>query len=176
MSKSTSLKRQKNFVQIFCQSYQLYQNFRASILFILTYWYWKSVYPFKSCDGFFKDLRNWRFCGKFWVNWLFCSAKKILSNFFVRATKYTKISGPLSFWFWYWYIENLLIRLKAVMVSLKTSETEDSYHKIGKSVFSNIKELCCKKSLWQSFKIQKSEMIVSKDFPLASSWCTPFFL
>ena len=148
----------------------MYQNFRAFILFILTYWYWKSVYPFKSCDGFFKDLRNWRFCRKFWVNRLFCSAKKILSNFFVRATKYTKISGPLSFWFWYWYIENLLIRLKAVMVSLKILII-----KWENQFFSNIKELCGEKSLWQSFKIQKSEMIVSKDFSLALSWCTQFF-
>ena len=32
------------------------------------------------------------------------------------------------------------------------------------------------KSLWQSFKNKKSEMTVSKDFPLASSWCTSFFL
>ena len=154
----------------------MYQNFRAFILFILTYWYWKSVYPFKSCDGFFKDLRNWRFCGKFWVSWLFCSAKKILSKFFVSATKYTKISGPLSSWFWHIDIENLLIHLKAVMVSLKTSEIKDSSHKIGKSVFSNIKELCGEKSLWQSFENKKSESIVLLHFPLAFSWCTPFFL
>ena len=36
--------------------------------------------------------------------------------------------------------------------------------------------LCGEKSLWQSFKNEKSEMTVSKDFPLASSWCTSFFL
>ena len=42
--------------------------------------------------------------------------------------------------------------------------------------FFNNKELCGEKSLWRSFKIQKSEMTVSKDFPLALSWCTPFFL
>ena len=37
------------------------------------------------------------------------------------------------------------------------------------------KELCREKSLWQSFKIKKSEMTVSKYFPVAPSWCTPFF-
>ena len=56
----------------------------------------------------------------------FCSAKNILSEIFVRATKYTKLFGPLSSLFWHIYIENLLIRLKAVMVSLEISETENS--------------------------------------------------
>ena len=63
------------------------------------------------------------------------AAKNILSNFFVRAIKYTKMFGPLCSLFCHIDIENLLIRLKAVMVSLKTSETEDYYHKIGKSIF-----------------------------------------
>ena len=124
-SKSTFLQRQKHFVKFFCQSYQIYQNVWAFILFILTYWYWKSVESFKSIDGFFKDLQNWRFCENFRVNRLFCSAKNILSKFFVRATKYIKMFRLLSSLFWHIDIENLFIRLKAVMVSLKTSETED---------------------------------------------------
>ena len=33
-----------------------------------------------------------------------------------------------------------------------------------------------KKSLWQSFKNQKFEVTVSKDFPLPTSWYTSFFL
>ena len=36
--------------------------------------------------------------------------------------------------------------------------------------------LCGGKSLWQSFKNKKSEMTLSKDFSLASSCCSPFFL
>ena len=154
----------------------MYQNVRAFMLFILTYWYLKSVDPFKSCDGFFKDLQNRRFCEKFWVNRLFWIAKIILSKFFVRGTKYTKMFGSSCSLFWHIDIENLLIRLKAVMVSLKTSETEDFYHKIGKSIFFNNKELCGEKSLWQSFENQKSESTVLLHFPLAFSWCTPFFL
>ena len=65
------------------------------------------------------------------------------------------------------------------MVSLKTSETEDHFFLIYNKNFIfcfNNKKLCGEKSLWRSFKIQKSEMTVSKDFPLALSWCTPFFL
>ena len=171
-SNSTFLQRQKKFVKNFCQSYQMYQNVRAFMLFILTYWYLKSVDPFKSCDGFFKDLQNRRFCEKFWVNRLFWIAKIILSKFFVRGTKYTKMFGSSCSLFWHIDIENLLIRLKAVMVSLKTSETEDFYHKIGKSIFFNNKELCGEKSLWQSFENQKSESTVLLYFTLAFSWCT----
>ena len=59
-------------------------------------------------------------------NSIFCSAKKNLSKFFVRATKYTKMFGPSCSLFWHIDIENLLIRLKAVMVALEISETEDS--------------------------------------------------
>ena len=154
----------------------MYQNVRAFMLFILTYWYLKSVDPFKSCDGFFKDLQNRRFCEKFWVNRLFWIAKIILSKFFVRGTKYTKMFGSSCSLFWHIDIENLLIRLKAVMVSLKTSENKDSYHKIGKYIFFNNKEHCGEKSLWQSFENQKSESTVLLHFPLAFSWCTPFFL
>ena len=51
LSKSTFLQR---------QSYQIHQNVLAFMLFILTYWFWKSVESFKSCDGFFKDLQNRR--------------------------------------------------------------------------------------------------------------------
>ena len=126
---------QKKFVKFFCQSYQIYQTFRAYILFILTYWYWKSVHPFKSCDGFFGDLWNWRFCGKFWVNRFFYKAKKIVSKFFGRATKYTKLFGPLSSVFWHIDIENLLIRLKAAIVSLKTAKTYDSYSESKNPIF-----------------------------------------
>ena len=148
----------------------MYQNVRAFMLFILTYWYLKSVDPFKSCDGFFKDLQNRRFCEKFWVNRLFWIAKIILSKFFVRGTKYTKMFGSSCSLFWHIDIENLLIRLKAVMVSLKTSETEDFYHKIGKSIFFNNKELCGEKSLWQSFKNQKSESTVFKPRQIPFIW------
>ena len=116
------MQRLKHFVKFFCQSYQIYQNVWAFILFILTYWYWKSVESFKSIDGFFKDLQNWRFCENFRVNRLFCSAKNILSKNFVRATKYTKMSRLLSGLFWHIDIKNLLNRLKAAMVSLETSE------------------------------------------------------
>ena len=122
----------------------MYQNVRAFMLFILTYWYLKSVDPFKSCDGFFKDLQNRRFCEKFWVNRLFWIAKIILSKFFVRGTKYTKMFGSSCSLFWHIDIENLLIRLKAVMVSLKTSENEDSYHKIGKYIFLIIRNIVVK--------------------------------
>ena len=41
--------------------------------------------------------------------------------------------------------------------------------------FLDFRELCGEKSLWQSFKNQKSESTVLLDFPLAFSWCTPFF-
>ena len=133
------------------------------------------LYPL-ICDGFFRDIWNRKLSEKFWVNRLFWIAKIILSKFFVRGTKYTKMFGSSCSLFWHIDIENLLIRLKAVMVSLKTSETEDFYHKIGKSIFFNNKELCGEKSLWQSFENQKSESTVLLHFPLAFSWCTPFFL
>ena len=126
-SKSTFLQRQKHFVKNFYQSYQIYQNVLAFIIFILTYWYCVSVESFKSIDGFFKDLQNWRFCENFRVNRLFCSAKNILSKIFVRATKCTKMFGLLPSLFWHIDNENLLSRLKAVMVSLKTSKTEDYF-------------------------------------------------
>ena len=74
LSSSIFLQRQENFVKFFCQSYLIYQNVRTFMVFILTYWYWKSVESFKSSDRFFKDLQNWRFCGNFWVNRIFCSA------------------------------------------------------------------------------------------------------
>ena len=62
--------------------------------------------------------------------------------------------GLLSSLFWHIDNENLLSRLKAAMVSLKTSETEDR----------------------QNFENEKSETTILLDFPLAFSWCTPFFL
>ena len=36
-------------------------------------------------------------------------------------------------------------------------------------------QICGEKSLWQSFGTLKYELTVSKDFPSASSWCSPFF-
>ena len=105
LSKSTFLQRQKDFVNFFCQSFQMYQNFRPFIPLILTYWYWKSVYPFKSCDGFFKDLRNWRFCGKFWVSWLFLQREKdFVKNFCQRYQIYQNFRAfillILTYWYW----------------------------------------------------------------------------
>ena len=71
-----------------------------------------------------KFLQNLQFWRSFWVNRLFCSAKKILSKFFVRTTKYTKISVLLSSLFWHIDIENLFNRFKAAMVSLETYENQ----------------------------------------------------
>ena len=61
------------------------------------------------------------------VTRFFCSTKKILSKFFVRGTKYTKMFGLSCSLFWHIDIENLLSSLKAAMVCLKTSKTEDSF-------------------------------------------------
>ena len=78
---------------------------------------------------------------KFLSRSTFCSAKNILSTFFVRATKYTKMFGLLSSLFWHIDIENLLSRLKAAMVSSKTPETEDHFFSF------NNEEFCDEKSL-----------------------------
>ena len=36
-------------------------------------------------------------------------------------------------------------------------------------------QICGEKSLWQSFGTLKYELTVSKDYPSAFSWCSPFF-
>ena len=88
----------------------------------------------------------------FRVNRLFCSAKNILSKNFVRATKYTKMFGLLSSLFWHIDNEHLLSRLKAAMVSLKTSATEDNFFLIIWNFV--VKNLCDKISKMKNLSRQ----------------------
>ena len=82
----------------------------------------------------------------------------------------SKLSSQI---FYFWNFVTEIFRHK-VMLKIIISSIENCTNFLIKSWFLTL--LCDKKSLWQSFKNKKIEMTVLKDFPCASSWCTPFFL
>ena len=82
----------------------------------------------------------------------------------------SKLSSQI-FYFWNFVTE---IFCHKVMLKIIISSIEKCTNFLINSWFLTL--LCDEKSLWQSFKNKKIEMTVSKDFPLALSWCTPFFL
>ena len=90
------------------------------------------------------------------------------------TTKPTENASKLSsqiFYFWKFVTE--IFRNKVMLIIINLSKSWYTFL-LMKLWFLTL--LCGEKSLWQSFKNKKIEMTVSKDFPLALSWCSPFFL
>ena len=109
----------------------------------------------------------------------FCFANFSMNIMFTEKMRYTTTSATENpsklslqiFDFW-----NFVTEIFRHKVMLKIMNLSKSWYTFLLMKLWFLTLLCGEKSLWQSFKNKKIEMTVSKDFPLALSWCTPFFL